>query len=108
MIALVARFVVALLADGAAFIIWDIGTRPFGTLMRDIGGSFGRPGALARGILRLLAGMALLLLGALETAPAAVDQHTFTIIETGLLVGALLVETLIGSDLRRSLGKRAD
>ena len=108
MLQIAVRFALAVLADATAFIIWDIGTRPFGSLIRDVGAAFSRPGSLARGALRLIAGGALLLLGGLWTAPAAVDQHTFTILETGLLVAALLVETLIGGDLRRRITSRSD
>jgi hypothetical protein len=58
------------------------------------------PRSLARGLLRFVTGFALLLLAALIARPAIPTARAYTLIETGMLVVALLVEGLVGPDLR--------
>jgi hypothetical protein len=102
-----ARFVVAILFDALAFVVWDIGTRPPSRLARDVAGGLRSPAILARGIIRLAIGAALLFLAAVVARPAMPTLRAFTLIETGMLIAALLVETLIGPDLRRRLRRPA-
>jgi hypothetical protein len=102
-----ARFVVAILFDALAFVVWDIGTRPPSRLARDVAGGLRNPAILARGIIRLAIGAALLFLAAVVARPAMPTLRAFTLIETGMLIAALLVETLIGPDLRRRLRRPA-
>jgi hypothetical protein len=45
----------------------------------------------------------LLVLAGVIARPAMPSLRAFTIIETGMLIAALLVEQLIGNDLRRTL-----
>ncbi len=53
--------------------------------------------------LRFATGAALLFLAALVARPGMPTLRAFTLIETGMLIAALLVENLIGPDLRRKL-----
>ena len=102
MIGIVAlRFAVAIVFDALAFTIWDIGTRPPAQLAADVGRGVRTPKLFAQGLLRFALGVALLFLAA-EIARAAMPTlRAFMLIETGMLIAALLVENLIGPDLRR-------
>lgn len=99
------RFVFAIVFDALAFTIWDVGTRPPMRLIRDVARGARNRRALARGCLRFAIGLALLILAALIARPAMPTMRAFTVIETGMLIAALLVESLIGTDLRAS-GRR--
>jgi hypothetical protein len=99
----VLRFAVAIVLNGLAFIVWDVGTRPPLVLARDVGRGLRRPNAVARGFVRFVLGCALLLLAAIVARPAIPTVRAFTLLETGMLIAALLVENLIGPDVRRRL-----
>ncbi|HEV3141246.1 MAG TPA: hypothetical protein VGY57_12050 [Vicinamibacterales bacterium] len=83
--------------------IWDVGTRPPLRLVQDIAAGVRSPRSIARGIARFLIGALLLVLAGVVARPAMPTARAFTIIETGMLIAALLVEQLIGNDLRRAL-----
>jgi hypothetical protein len=96
----VLRFALAIVFDALAFTIWDVGTRPPLRLMRDVARGARVPQMLATGVLRFLVGLGLLVLAAVVARPAMPTMRTFTLIETGMIVAALLVEQLVGPDLR--------
>jgi hypothetical protein len=96
----VLRFVLAIVFDALAFTIWDVGTRPPLRLIRDVAAGLRVPRALANGLLRFLVGFGLLVLAAVVARPAMPTMRAFTFIETGMIVAALLVEQLVGPDLR--------
>lgn len=98
---LVVRFALAIVFDALAFVVWDVGTRPPLALVRDLARGVRVPPVLLRGALRFLAGAGLLLLAAAVARPGMPTLRAFTLIETGMLIAALLVENLIGPDLRR-------
>ena len=87
--------------DALAFTIWDVGTRPPLRLLRDMARGVRVPASLGRGLVRFAVGLGLLVLAALIARPAIPTVRAFTLIETGMLIAALLVENLIGPDLRR-------
>jgi len=97
----VLRFALAIVFDALAFTIWDIGTRPPLRLIRDVVRGVRVPRVLASGVLRFLVGFGLLVLAAVVARPAMPTMRAFTLIETGMIVAALLVEQLVGPDLRR-------
>jgi hypothetical protein len=99
----VVRFALAIVFDALAFTIWDIGTRPPLRLARDVAGGVRVPRVLVRGLVRFLIGFGLLILAALIARPAMPTARAFTLIETGMLVAALIVEQLVGPDLRRRI-----
>jgi hypothetical protein len=99
--ALVLRFAIAIVFDALAFVVWDVGTRPPLQLARDMSRGARVPAKLARGIVRFLIGCGLLFLAALVARPGMPTLRAFTLIETGMLIAALIVENLIGPDLRR-------
>ncbi len=98
----VVRFAIAIVFDALAFTVWDVGTRPPLRLLDDIETAARAPRRLATGLLRFLIGLGLLVLGALAARPAMPTMRTFTILETVMLIAALLVEQLVGPDLRRA------
>jgi hypothetical protein len=98
---LAVRLALAILLDAAAFIVWDVGTRPPLTLLADVRRAFVARQGVASGIARFLCGLALIVLACLVIGPTMPDRRTFTIAETGMLIVALLVEQLVGPDLRR-------
>ena len=101
--ALVVRFALAILFDALAFVVWDVGTRPPLQLARDVARGARIPAKLVRGLLRFLIGCGLLYLAALVARPGMPTLRAFTLIETGMLIAALIVENLVGPDLRRRL-----
>ncbi len=104
MIAVVLRFALAIVFDALAFTVWDVGTRPPTQLARDIARGVRTPRLLlARGLVRFALGVALLFLAAEIARPAMPTLRAFMLIETGMLIAALLVENLVGPDVRRRL-----
>jgi len=101
------RFAVAILLDALAFTLWDVGTRPPLRLARDVAAGVRFPRVLAVGVLRFIFGAALLLAAADVARPGIPSMHAFTLLETGMLIAALLVETFVGPDVRRRLRGRA-
>ena len=99
--ALVVRFAIAIVLDALAFILWDVGTRPPLQLARDVARGARIPRVFAFGLLRLIVGAVLLFDAADVARPGMPTMQTFTFIETGMLIAALLVEQLVGPDLRR-------
>lgn len=101
------RFGLAILLDALAFTLWDVGTRAPLRLASDVAAGVRIPRVLALGVLRFIIGAALLLMAADVARPAIPSMHAFTLLETGMLIAALLVETLVGPDVRRRLRGRA-
>jgi hypothetical protein len=100
---LVLRFAIAIVFNALAFIVWDVGTRPPLQLARDIARGARVPAVFLRGVMRFATGFALLLLAAVIARPGMPTLRAFTLIETGMLIAALLVEALVGPDLRRRM-----
>ena len=93
-------FACAILLDTAAFVVWDVGTRPPHVLARDAATALRSPRDLVRGTLRFLVGLALLVLAVFVARPAIPTAEAFTVLETGMLIVALLVDALVGGELR--------
>jgi hypothetical protein len=102
-----ARFAFAILFDALAFVVWDVGTRPPQRLAGDLVAGLRSPRRLLTGLLRFGIGAGLLVLAIVVALPAIPSLRAFTVLETGMLIAALLVEALIGEDLRRAL-RRGD
>jgi hypothetical protein len=94
------RIAVAILLDTAAVVIWDIGTRSPVRLIAEVRAGLGRRSSVARGGVRLVAGALALLAAAAISAPVATRAVDFTVIECWALVTALVIEQLVGPDLR--------
>ena len=96
----VLRFALAIVFDALAFTVWDVGTRPPLRLIHDVRRGVRVPRVVVQGVLRFLIGLALLVLAAAVARPAMPTMRAFSFIETGMIVAALLVEQLVGPDLR--------
>ena len=99
-------FACAIVLDAVAFIIWDVGTRPPLVLARDVLRGARQPAVLGRGIVRFAAGGALLILAAVIARPAIPSAAAFSVLETGMLIVALLIEALLGTELRARARRR--
>jgi hypothetical protein len=91
------------LLDTAALVVWDIGTRSPLRLLVDVRAGLRKRAAIVRGLVRLVLGALALLAAAGVSAPVATRAGDFTVIECGALVIALVIEQLIGPDLRARL-----
>jgi NCAIR mutase (PurE)-related protein len=94
------RIALAILLDAAALIIWDIGTRSPARLLADVRAGLREARARTLGVARFLTGALALVLAAFVSAPVASRSVDFTIVECWALVTALILEQLIGPDLR--------
>jgi hypothetical protein len=80
-------------------VVWDIGTRSPLRLAADVRAGLRKKSAIAAGAARFAIGALALLASAAISAPLA-SRVDFTIVEVWALVTALLLEQLIGPDLR--------
>ncbi|MBV9440887.1 MAG: hypothetical protein JOZ24_12930 [Candidatus Eremiobacteraeota bacterium] len=101
-----ARFALAIVFDALAFVVWDVGTRSPVRLARDVVRTLRTPRWLLRGLLRFATGLALIVLAGLVLKPALPTFNAFTVAQTGVVIAALIVEALIGPDLRRTGRKK--
>ena len=100
------RIAFAIVLDTAALIIWDIGTRSPARVVADLRSGARNRVSIARGSLRFLTGALALVAAASLTAPIVRAPWDATIIECWALVTALVLEGLVGPDLRaRRRGK---
>jgi hypothetical protein len=88
------------LLDTAVLIVWDIGTRSPVRLIVDVRAGFRERSTVIRGLTRLAVGVIGLLAAATVSASVATRAADFTIIECWALVTALVIEQLVGPDLR--------
>ncbi|GAC1420850.1 MAG: hypothetical protein NVSMB5_13620 [Candidatus Velthaea sp.] len=86
--------------------MWDIGTRPPRTLVRDILAGIGSRPIFPRAIVRFSIGFAALAAAAAVTAPLIARSRDLTILEIWTLVAGLLVEQLVGPDIRARSSRR--
>jgi hypothetical protein len=94
------RIGLAIILDTAALLVWDIGTRSPARLFADVRAGLRQPSAILRGLVRLATGLIALLAAATVSAPVAARAFDFTVIECWALVTALVLEQLIGPDVR--------
>ncbi len=94
------RIALAIVLDTAALVICDIGTRSPLRLFADVRAGLRERRAIVRGMLRVAAGILALTAAVAVSAPVATRTVDFTIIECWALVTALVVEQLVGPDLR--------
>ncbi len=97
------RIAAAIVLDAAALVIWDIGTRSPARLLADVRAGLREKSAAGRGLVRLVVGFAALVAAAAVSAPIASRPADFTIVECWALVIALVLEQLLGPDLRARL-----
>jgi UPF0716 family protein affecting phage T7 exclusion len=94
------RLAVAIVVNAAAFVIWDVGTRPPLRLVADIRAGLRDPRRRIAGIVSFVAGALLLLVGGRLVASLTGRSADFDILELLMLISALAIEQLIGPDLR--------
>lgn len=91
-----------------AFIIWDVGSRAPGQLAADVYAGLRSWRTFGRGLWRFVLGLMLLASAALLLLTLTIlDIRTeFFTLETGAIVTGLLVEMLVGAQVRRVLRPR--
>jgi hypothetical protein len=101
-----ARLAFAILCDAFAFTVWNVGTRGPVHLTRDLANGFRNLLTFARGFARFFTGIAAIAIGALAVLPLVARTREPGVIEGLTLITGLVVEILVGSDLRRRLFPR--
>jgi hypothetical protein len=84
--------------------LWNLASRSPAQLARDVAGGISRPVIAIRAIARFIGGLLFLAVGAALVLPLTLQVRTFTVLETLTLITGLLVEQLVGGDLRRRSG----
>jgi hypothetical protein len=85
----------AIVADAAAFFLWNLAARSPSRVARDVAAGVSRPAVAVRGLARFTAGLFLLAAGAVLLLPLAIQTRTFTVLETWTVLTGLLVEQLV-------------
>jgi hypothetical protein len=83
-----------------AFSVWNVGTRPPERLVADIRSGLRDRAILRRGLFHFFTGAIAIVVGFVVLEPTAARFHNRTLIESLPIVTALIVEQLIGPDLR--------
>ncbi len=94
------RIAGSIVLDTTALVVWDIGTRSPLRLVADVRRSIEQRSGLRGGCARLTIGAFALVAGSLMSAPLATHATDWSIIECWSVVTALILEQLIGPDLR--------
>ena len=94
------RIALAIVLDTAAFVIWDVGTRPPLRLIAEVGAGLRNRHAVLGGSARFIVGLALLILAEIVITPLAIRVGGTIFLEPGTLLVALLAEQLVGTDVR--------
>jgi hypothetical protein len=89
------RVAAAIVVDAAAFSLWNLATRSPFRLVRDVVAGTTQPLTALRSVARFLAGLVLLIAGAVLLLPLTIQTRTFTVLETWTAVTGLLVEQLL-------------
>jgi len=96
------RIAGAIVLEALAFALWNVGTRSPIAFMRSVAAAFRQPRALLAGTLAALIGFIFIAAATVLVLPAIVDVDVeFIPIELGTLLVALVLEQLVGNDLRR-------
>jgi hypothetical protein len=81
--------------------LWNLASRSPAQLARDIAGGISRPAVALRAVLRFVTGLLFLAAGAALVLPLTIQVRSFSVLETLTVLTGLLVEQLVGGDLRR-------
>ncbi len=99
MIETTVRLAAAIVCDFLALAIWNVGTRPPGQLVADIRFGIRTRATLGRGLAAFIWGALLLMLGVIALVPT-VRASVLGLVEIYTVVAALVLEQLLGEDLR--------
>jgi hypothetical protein len=88
--------------EALALIVWNVGTRSPGALVRDLARALREPRALFAGILSLVVGSVFVAAATVLMLPAIPDPETELVpVEIFTFLAALAIELLVGDDLRK-------
>jgi uncharacterized membrane protein YbhN (UPF0104 family) len=95
------RLAGAIALDTLALVVWNVGTRSLGTMLRDIARAARSPRSLSVGIFSTLVGLVFVAAGIVLLLPAVGDAVSeFVPIEIFTFLVALGLEHIVGNDLR--------
>jgi len=80
--------------------LWNLTSRSPTRLARDVAAGITRPASAAAGLARAAGGLIFLAAGAILLLPLAIGSRTYLILETWAVLTGLLVEQLVGPDIR--------
>ena len=102
---LAGRVAGVILLDALAFIVWNVGTRTPLELVADLREGMRDRRTLGIGIVSALVGFVFLMAATILLLPAIADPgHDLSVTELSTFLVALLVEFLVGDDIRRLAG----
>lgn len=96
----VLRVALTIVLDTAALVIWNIGTRSPARVFSDVRSSWRDRQAFAGGCVRFAAGAVAVVAAVQCVLPIVGNRTDFTIVACWALVTSLVLEQLIGPDLR--------
>ena len=102
MIEAAVRLGVAIVCDFLALAIWNIGTRPPAELIADIRTGVRARATLMRGLAAFVWGLVLLVVGTIVLIPV-VRTSFLRLLVVYTVIAALILEQLLGADLRARL-----
>jgi hypothetical protein len=94
------RIALAILLDTAALVVWNIGTRSPVRLFADVRAGLKQRSAVLLGLARFAIGVLAIAAAVAVSAAVASRAADFTVLECSALIVALVVEQLVGPDLR--------
>ncbi len=105
---LVSQLIAAILCAAVGFIIWDIGTRSPAQVVSDVFCAAHDPRRMIGGLARFSAGLVFVLIsiGLIFFAIPSIEAPRYTLYQIGTFIIALLIEVLVGDDVRPLLGFR--
>jgi hypothetical protein len=95
-----ARIALTIVLDTVALTVWNIGTRSPVQLVADVRAGLRERSSVVRGTARFALGAIAMVAAAAVSAQVTARRLDFTIIESWALVVALVIEQLVGPDLR--------
>lgn len=102
---LAARLAGALVLDALAFIVWNVGTRTPLALIADLRKGLHDGRALGIGIVSAIVGFVFIMAATVLLLPAIANPaRDLSVLELLTFLVALLVEILVGDDVRRIVG----
>ena len=97
----------AIVLDALAFIVWNVGTRSPLALIADLRRGFHDRRVFAIGVVSAIVGFVFIMAATVLLLPAIADPaRDLSISELLTFLVALLVEILIGNDVRRLVGMK--
>ncbi len=101
------RLAGAIVLETLALCVWNVGTRSLQATLTDVAASLRNPRAFASGFFSVLVGLVFVAAATILLLPAlGALRGDFVPLAIYTFVAALVIEFLIGNDLRAAIGRR--